>query len=257
MFNVNRFDFCPAITNVRCPDPNVSARYRFMPTLEILKALEDKGFHIVSASQGQTQSPYAKHRIFMDHAAFKPFEVSPGDVVRLRLALFNSHNRRGRFQLHVGSFRSVCENTCLFGAHGATSLVLRHQGKQELDDFIEGVYRVVDSSKSTLTTMREMTQVSLTSDQQRAFANQAMALRWKGTPPVGASEVLRARRTADVGDSLWLTYQRTQEALTKGGMQGHTATNKLRTVAALRSIDKDTKVNAGLWNLATQYLETA
>jgi hypothetical protein len=40
-------------------------------------------------------------------------------------------------------------------------------------------------------------------------------------------------------------------------MQGRTTTNKLRTIKALRSIDKDMKVNAELWNLATEYLENA
>jgi hypothetical protein len=257
MLNTNRFDFFPAIANTQGPDPLVSHRYRFMPTTEILDALESKGFQIVSASQGHSTSPFAKHRIYMDHADFTPFEVAPGDTARLRVALFNSHNRRGRFQLHVGSFRDVCENTCVFGAHAATSLIFRHQGNPLGDDFIEGVYRVIDDSKSTLTTMRDMAKVPMTEAQQFEFASRAVELRWKGTSPVEISDVIRPRRTADVGSNLWLTYQRTQESLIRGGMQGRTTTNKLRTIKALRSIDKDMKVNAELWNLATEYLENA
>lgn len=258
MYNESRFDvdFLPALFNRAGPDPSVSNRYRFMPTTDVLDALTDRGFRVVSASQGQSLSPYAKHRIYLDHPEFTPFEVTPGDEVKLRVAMFNSHNRKGRFQLHVGSFRAVCENSCVFGSHSTTSLILRHLGKPT-EDFIEGVFHVVDNARASLELMRSMSKVMLTQDQQRNFATEAMQLRWKKASPVEVNDFLRPRRVKDVGDSLWLTYQRSQESLIRGGIRSTNATNQIRSVQALRSIDRDLAVNAKLWDLATTYLEAA
>lgn len=257
MYNASRFDLLPAITNNEGPDPNVSARYRFMPTTEVLDALDTAGFTIVSATQGRSDSPFAKHRIDLDHPDFKAFQIAPNDEVKLRVVLFNAHNRRGRFQLHVGSFRSVCENSMVFGAHAATSLVFRHQGKRLGEDFIEGVYRVIDDAKETIGTMREMAQLTLSHDQQMEFAAQASKLRWKDSQPVDYSEIIRPRRFADTGNSLWVTYQKAQESLIRGGLRGYTTTNKVQTIKGLTSVDRNLKINGKLWDLATEYLEAA
>jgi hypothetical protein len=254
MYYANRFDV-PAMNNTTAPSPDTSARYNFIPTPEILDVLEQHGFSIISASQGMSKSPYARHRVELTHDSFKPFEVVPGDVVSLRATLFNSHNRRAGFCLHTGAYRACCANGMVFGANAtANTIKFRHQGKFD-DDFIEGVYRIVDDSKNVLTAMRGMADIQLTAAQQAEFATKALTLRWKGTPPVEVTDVLQPRRIQDVGDSLWLTYQRVQESLVKGGMLGRTQSNKVQSVRALKSITKDQQINTKLWDLATEFAE--
>lgn len=256
MYAPNRFDV-PAVNNVTGPTPKASDRYCFIPTPKILDVLDEHGFTVISAGQGYSKSPFARHRVELEHESFKPFEVTPGDVVNLRVSLFNGHNARTGFCMHAGAYRSCCANGMVFGGENtfANTIKFRHFGKFD-DDFIEGVYRVVDNTKSVLTTMRSMSEVNLTEDQQREFASKAVALRWKESP-VELTDVLQPRRFQDVGDSLWLTYQRVQESLLKGGMTGRNAQNRVRTVRALRSVDRDLKINSQLWDLATDYLEAA
>ena len=253
MYAQDRFNL-PAIDNVTGPTSKVSDRYCFIPTPKILNVLEDHGFSVVKATQGYSKSPFARHRLELQHTSFKPFEITPGDVVNLRISLFNGHNARTGFCMHAGAYRSCCANGMVFGGQGtfANTIKFRHLGTFG-QDFIEGVYRVVDNAKSTLTTMKRMSEIDLTEDEQREFAHQAVALRWKDSP-VELSDVLQPRRYQDVGDSLWLTYQRVQESLIKGGMAGRNANNQVRTVRALRSIDKDLKINSELWDLAVDYL---
>lgn len=256
MYAQNRFDL-PAVDNVTLPSPIVSDRYNFIPTPRVLDVLEQHGFTVVSASQGLSKSAFAKHKVELTHPTFTPFDVTPGDTVNLRATLFNSHNRRAGFCLHTGAYRACCANGMVFGANAqANSIKFRHQGSFD-DDFLEGVYRIIDDSKNVLTTMREMSEVQLSDEQQQEFATKAVALRWKKDVPVEITDVLQPRRIQDVGDSLWLTYQRTQEALIKGGMMGRTSTNRVQSVRALKSITRDADINTQLWQLANEYLETA
>lgn len=256
MYAVDRFNV-PALYNTQGPSSVVSPRYNFIPTPKILDVLEQHGFSVISASQGYSRSPFARHQVELTHKAFTPFEVTPGDTVSLRATLYNSHNRRAGFCLHTGAYRSCCANGMVFGTNAtANTIRFRHQGTFD-DDFIEGVYRIIDNSKNVLTTMRDMSSLHLTDDQQREFASKAVALRWSGTAPVELSDVLQPRRIQDVGDSLWLTYQRTQEALIKGGMMSRTANNRVQSVRALKSLTRNLKINTQLWDLANEYLEVA
>ena len=257
MYAQNRFDL-PAIDNTFGPHAKASNRYMFVPTPKILDVLSDHGFSVVSASQGQSLSPYARHRVELTHDSFEPFDVVPGDTVNLRVSLFNGHNSRTGFCLHAGAYRSCCANGMVFGGKNtfANTIKFRHLGTFN-DDFIEGVYRVIDNAKSTLVRMREMSQLQLTHDEQRDFTTKALALRWPQSSPVEVSAALQPRRSQDAGDSLWQVYQRVQESLIKGGMPGRTSSNRLTTVRALKSIDRNVKINSELFDLATDYLEHA
>jgi hypothetical protein len=143
----------------------------------------------------------------------------------------------------------------VFGTVHTESVSTRHVGT---GDIIEGVYRIVDDAQNVLTAMRDMAQIPFTPEQQLEFADRALPLRWPdGRIPVEPTALIRARRVDDVGDNLFLTYQRVQEALIRGGMSGRTQTNRVRSVRALASIAADFKVNDGLYRLAQEYAAAA
>lgn len=259
MFDTNAL--APAILNTDAPAPGVTKKYTFVPTLPILERLTREGFEIVSATQGQRSNlnPFSRHRVELRHASFDTFEVTPGDSVQMRIIMFNSHDRSARFCLHAGAFRAVCANGCVFGESDSTranTIRFKHSGLID-DSFIEGVWTVVDDAKAQLDTMRTMSQRVLTYDESHDLAERALTLRWSKYQPITPEEVLRPRRAADVGQSLWLTYQRIQENLVRGGMRGVASTQRRIGITGLRSVNANRKVNVGLWDLATQYLEAA
>ncbi|MFN5746897.1 MAG: DUF932 domain-containing protein [Methylococcaceae bacterium] len=255
MYASQRFDDFPAIANTDGPVTGVSARYRFIPTVEIIDALDAEGFSVVKATQGRARTAYAQHRVDLEHKSFQPFEVRPNDTVKMRVVLINSHNKRSGFAIHAGAFRDVCANGMVFGSIHTESVSARHIGT---GDIIEGVYRIVDEAQNVLTDMRDMAQIPFSPDQQLEFAERALTLRWPGPHrPVEPATLIQPRRMGDVGDNLFLTYQRVQEALTRGGMAGRTQTNRVRSVRALASIAADFKVNNGLYQLAQEYSAAA
>jgi hypothetical protein len=68
-------------------------------------------------------------------------------------------------------------------------------------------------------------------------------------------QLLSARRDADFGNSLWLTYNVVQENLVTGGLQGRSASGRTSRTRAIRAIREDIRINVGLWNHAMGLLE--
>ena len=100
--------------------------------------------------------------------------------------------------------------------------------------------------------------VRLDWERTRAFAAEGLKLRWPGREPqTDLEEVVRVRRDEDSGDSLWHTYNRLQEALTRGGFQVRFtetgASGRRGGTRRLSSIRRDVGLNRQLWNLAETY----
>ena len=61
---------------------------------------------------------------------------------------------------------------------------------------------------------------------------------------------MEPRRVEDVGHSLWLSLQRVQEHLIRGGQRGRSAQGKRLQTRAVTSIDRSVNLNRALWTLA-------
>lgn len=71
------------------------------------------------------------------------------------------------------------------------------------------------------------------------------------------SQLLAPRRWQDESDDLWTTYQRIQENLIKGSLNGRSAQGKHARTRAISGIDGDVKLNRALWVMAENMLQLA
>ena len=116
-----------------------------------------------------------------------------------------------------------------------------------LDDFER-----VDAS------IAEMKAVSLDAGEERALATAALALRYgegddvRATAPITAEQLTEARRSDDVGASLWLVTNRLQENLQRGGQPGRSTQGRRIRTRAVKSIDRSVSLNRALWVLAEE-----
>jgi hypothetical protein len=91
-----------------------------------------------------------------------------------------------------------------------------------------------------------------------AFATAALALRFgeqtdaPQSAPVTARQLIDARRSADVGGSLWHTFQRVQENVIRGGMAGRSAQGRRLQTRPVASIGRGVSLNRALWTLAEE-----
>jgi len=68
--------------------------------------------------------------------------------------------------------------------------------------------------------------------------------------PVTEAQILTPRRTDDDRRDLWSVFNRTQENLVKGGLNGRTASGRRQSTRPVQGIDQNLRLNRALWLLA-------
>lgn len=243
-----------------------SERYTYIPTIEVLNGLRKEGFAPFEVRQGGSRDDekrgFTKHLIRLRHA--RDMEKAVGEYFR-ELVLLNSHDGTSSYQLMSGVFRLVCSNGMVVCDGQAQLLRVAHKG-DIVSQVIEGAYTIIDDGRRIDANIGGMKAVELSAGEQEAFGKAAAELRF-GTredadgkvinlPPVEARQVVAPRRSADVGNDLWRTFNRAQENLTKGGVgyvhRDSKGKRTRRDTRPVNGIDGNVSLNRALWTLASE-----
>lgn len=232
---------------------DVSAKYRFVPTIEIVDVLADQGFFPVRAEQTLVRreggAAFATHMLRFRHADFLTM-AKVGDELP-ELVLKNSHDRSCAVQLHLGIFRLVCSNgaVCSIGDMGGFSV--KHVGGPDFSKgVIDATFQVVDQTPAVLNKIEAWKGIELTSPQKHAFAKAALEL--KENKPILPGQLLAPKRMEDRKGDLWTTSQVIQEHLMRGGDRGRNATGRRTTTRPIKSVNEDMRTNKALWRLTEE-----
>ena len=169
----------------------------------------------------------------------------------------NSHDGTSAYQLRMGLFRVVCTNGLIVSRGAFPAYCVSHRGNI-VDDVIAGALKLSERFESLAGQVERMEQRRLFKDEQLAFAERALALRFPDPAQSGmeALQLLACRRTEDIGDDLWRVYNRCQEHLLRGGLSRRSASGRLTRTRRISSIRRDVQLNGQLWDLAAQVLGT-
>ena len=224
-------------------------RYSFIPTIQVLDGLRAEGFQPFEVRQtrvkDQGRREFTKHLVRLRHAS--SIESALGEEVP-EIVLINSHDGTSSYQLLAGFFRLVCSNGLIAG-DVCNDIRVRHSGNV-VDDVIEGAVRVLDNVEEIAGRIDTYKSITLAPQEQQVFANAALQLRWDDKAPVEADQVLRTRRWADNKGDLWTVFNRVQENLLKGGLNGRTTTGRRTSTRAVGGVNENVKLNRALWSLA-------
>lgn len=262
------------------PYSEVSNKYTFIPTIDIVDALEAEGFLPVRVGQSATRiagkGDFTKHMIrfrreqdmgvnaprIVDGNAHHFYGAHEQMPEIPEIVMVNSHDRTSGFQLSAGLFRQICSNGAVVKSGTIGDISVRHSGRIQ-DDVIEGAFTIVNEMPLILDQVEKFKAITLNPDMQIAFADSAMQLRYvrdeegNSTAPVQVSQLLRPRRTTDQGSDLWSTYNRVQENMLKGGLRGRGTTGKRMSTRAINSVTEDIRLNKSLWFLTEQMAKLA
>lgn len=246
-----------------------SDRYRVVETHELLDRLAEENFVPVKVQIGGSKTmekrEFTKHAIRFRQADDLVAEPAKGDAFP-EVVLVNSHDGTSSYQLHAGLFRLVCLNGLVISSENWGSVKVGHHGNSVLDKVIEGTYTVLDAAKQSIEHADAMRGIPMTHSQEIEFGEQALKLRWpEETPWISGQSVARARRFADTNandpSNLWLTFNKVQENLIRGGLvYTHTTPDNQitrRRSRAVQSVDGDMKLNRQLWDLARTWAADA
>lgn len=239
-----------------------SARYAYIATAELLRGLRREGFEVFSARQAVTRDEarkgHAKHLLRLRHASQIGQAAKVGDSVP-EILLLNSHDGSSSYQMMGGVFRFICSNGMVVPDGTCEAVKVPHTGRIQ-DRVIAGAFEVLDGLTRVIDNRDDMRALTLNEGEQKAFAHAAALLRFDPAEgealPVTPDQVNRARRLDDRAPDLWTTFNRVQENVIRGGMQGQTldanGRRQHRAVRAVTGIDQDVKLNRALWTLAEE-----
>lgn len=228
-----------------------SARYTYIPTITLLDSLRSEGFQPFFACQTRVRDPgrreHTKHMLRLRRAG----QITGKQVPEI--ILLNSHDGTSSYQMLPGLFRQVCQNGLICGETFGEVRV-PHKG-DVVSQVIEGAYEVLGIFDRVEEKRDAMQSLMLPPPARQALAKAAITYRFgEDHQPVTEAQVLTPRRYEDYSDDLWTTYQRLQENLIKGGLNGRNAKGGRTHTRAVRGIDGDVKLNRALWVMAETML---
>lgn len=236
------------------PHMSRSERYAYIPTVDVLNGLEREGFRVMKASQSRTRIPgksdFTKHMLRLRHESTQDV-TALGETIP-EVVLINAHDGSSSYKLLAGMFRLVCMNGMVVADSLVGSLKVQHSGNIT-NKVIEGSFKVLENTGKAVEAAKAWAEIELSDDESLAFANAAHTVRFGAEDTtINPVRLLAARRPDDQGRDLWRTFNRVQENVIKGGLQGLNATGTRRVSSrAVRGIDADVRLNSALWTLAT------
>lgn len=239
-------------------------KFQVIPTHQLLDGLQKEGFVPVRVQVGGSSDvekrAFTKHLIRFRRQGDLTGAPKVGDS-HPEVVLLNAHDGTSSYQIHAGLFRLVCTNGLTVSDANFGSVKVGHSGRGVLDKVIEGTYTVLDNAVQALDRAQELRSVVLSQDERRIFGEAALRLRFdEETLPTDITglEVTRPRREADLGNDLWLTFNKAQENLVRGGLHyrhrnEETGRVSHRDTRPVQSAEGDLKLNRALWHLANEF----
>lgn len=236
------------------PHERMSAKYAFIPTERVLEGLLQAGFVPVSAQQTHARRSSVLHARHVVRLRRRFETVQLKDSVP-EVVFLNSHDGTSAYQLRVGIFRVVCTNGLIVSRGAFPGVCVPHRGNV-VDEVIAGALQIAERFDELATQVDRMEQRQLRAEEQVAFAERALALRYPNPIEGGMqpSQLLKARRPEDAGENLWCTLNKVQETLIRGGLSRRSATGRLTRMRGITAIRKNVQLNSLLWDLAAEVL---
>jgi hypothetical protein len=246
--------------------PTVSSRYSFIPTNEIVGALESRGWVFDAGTARRTRKEELK--AFAHHVLrfSNPGLPTLPDGSRPQAVILNSHGGGGCFEVSLGFFRAACANGLVVQDSFLQTIRLRHFGL-DVPKVLDGVGQILDAAPAAVARTAVWSKIILPDREQEHLARKAALLRWG----IGADVDIRrlafhAARPQDRGNDLWTVFNRIQEKVLKGGVKVSLPDAETgiaeshyrgRRASAIKNPVIDLKLNRGLWELAECFATAA
>jgi hypothetical protein len=232
------------------PHYEVSDKYHFIPTIEVIEQIKSHNWYPVSVSQADVRDE--EKQGYQQHCVrFRHFEdlLNPQDNA-VELLLFNSHDRSKSFSISAGIYRFVCANGLVLSDSVFESYKIKHLGDRD-NDVVNAVAKITAIKDKLLDKIKTLSNIQLSNLEKQSFAKLAIPLRFEEHLEVNLNDLLVPNRKEDYKDDLYTTLNTIQEHLIRGNVSGiNKETGRRFTSKEIKSITNDTHINKGLWEIA-------
>ena len=232
------------------PHFEVSDKYHFIPTIEIVNQIIAHNWHPVSVSEAsvrdENKEGYQQH-----YVRFRHFEdlLNPRDNA-VELLLFNSHDRTKSFSISAGIYRFICANGLVLSDNVFESYKIKHLGDRK-NDVVTAVTNITNIKSKLEDKLNQLSSINLSQVEKESFAKSTIPLRFEDHLEVDYQDLLVPLRAEDCKDDLYTTLNIIQENLIRGNVSGvNKETGRRFTSKEIKSISKDIQLNKGVWDIA-------
>jgi Domain of unknown function (DUF932) len=232
------------------PHCNVSDKYHFIPTIDVIDEIKKNNWYPVSVSEASVRDldreGYQQHLVRFRH--FDDLLVPQDNAVEL--ILFNSHDRSKSFTISAGIFRFVCSNGLVVAESVFESYKIKHLGDRD-NDVAAAVTSITAIKPKLMEKISKLESITLSPFEKESFALSAIPLRFESHLQIDHRDLLVPHREQDSKDDLYTVFNVIQENLLRGNVSGINKESGRRfTSREITSISKDVEVNRGLWDIA-------
>ena len=233
------------------PYHEVSSKYHFIGTIDIIEQLRNESWFPVAVSQSgvrdENKEGFQQHYVRFQH--FSDLINPNANVVEL--LLFNSHDRSMSFSISAGVYRYICSNGLIIADSVFDSYKIKHLGDKE-NDVIDAVNKITQIKQKLLDKISKFESITLSKNEKEAFLQSAIPLRFEEHLELdNPTELLTPLRIEDKKDDLYTVLNILQENFLSSKVSGYNKeTNRRFTSKQITSISKDVEINKGLWEIA-------
>jgi len=245
---------CPS-AGATHPQHEVTDKYRFIPTMDVVNIMRDEGWLPVSAEEQNARAfdriGFQKHLIKFQRP---DLVLESGEFVQA--VMFNSHDRSSCYQFSVGIYRLICSNGMIAG-DSFDAVHVRHMGITP-GQIIQASKQIVGYAPKVASLVEEMREIVLEPKEREAFAKASNVLiNGDRSNLFPAHEYLHPHRYQDDHRTdLWGTFNIVQENMMKGGVRGYNSKSERWTsTRAVKSIDRNHGLNKALFTLAEEMMK--
>lgn len=234
------------------PHPDMSDRYVMVDTNQVIANMADLGYKVADIRGPKfrtARGPYGYHLV--DFRQAKDMDRAAGEAPRV--VFINSYDGSTRAQVVAGVIRFICSNGMVVGDIVEREKVT-HIGNAA-KDLIERVSNIAAKSADVLERIGGFKTRNLTRAAQLEFANRATGLVLPQVDPDLGQVLNQPRRWDDRNPDLWSTFNRVQENLVRGGLPRLNAAGKPVVTRPIVNVQRDVRVNRGLWDLLEEFAE--
>ena len=232
------------------PHYNVSDKYHFIPTIDVIEEIRANNWYPVSVSEASVRDEdkqgYQQHLV-----RFRHFDdlLHPQDNA-VELLLFNSHDRSKSFSISAGIYRFVCSNGLVIADSVFETYKIKHLGERN-NDVAYAVAQITAIKPKLMNKVNQLESIELSEHEKESFAKSSIPLRFDKHLQVDHTDLLVPHREEDIKNDLYTVMNVIQENLIRGNVSGvNKETGRRFTSKEITSIGKDVEVNQGLWDIA-------
>ena len=229
------------------PYHEVSSKYHFIPTIEIIEQLRSENWYPVTVNEAGVRD-LEKDGFQQHYVRFQHFSdlINPNANV-VELLLFNSHDRSKSFTISAGIYRCICSNGLVIADCIFNSYKIKHLGERE-NDVIDAVSKITQIKPKLLEKISKFESITLNQNEKEAFLQSALPLRFENHLELdNPNELLIPLRIEDEKDDLYTVLNILQENFLSSKVSGYNKeTNRRFTSKQITSISKDVEINKGL-----------